>query len=78
MNRTAQFTLHRSWEELRRYANLKRENLREIVMLPNGDRVERPAPVKIVTMPPPPAIELAPPMTRASRSPVFAATSFNV
>ena len=72
IHEVAQFTLHRSWDELKRYANLRPENLREIVILENGDRVVRPARVQTTRVAAPAAADLIPPMTRPSRSPLFA------
>jgi hypothetical protein len=37
-----QFTLHRSWDELERYANPLPENLRDIVILTSAERIIRP------------------------------------
>lgn len=64
-------SLHQSWEDLKRYANLRPETMREIVTLPDGQRVIRVAPATLRTLPSPPAAELIPPMTRPSRSRVF-------
>src|SRR6185437_11930916 len=64
-------SLHQSWEDLKRYANLRPETMREIVTLPDGQRVIRIAPISLRTLPSPPAAELIPPMTRPSRSRVF-------
>ncbi len=55
IHEVAQFTLHRSWDELKRYANLRPENMREIVALPSGEKVIRAAPVQIKTLAAPPA-----------------------
>ncbi len=68
----AQFSLHRSWTELKRYTNLRPENLREIITLENGERVVREARVPVNTLPCPPASELVPWTRRPTRSPMFA------
>jgi integrase len=73
IHEVAQFSLHTSWDELKRYANLRPETLREIIRLQNGETVIRAAPVKLTTLPCPPAGELAPPTGRPSRSPLFIA-----
>jgi len=72
IHEVAQFTLHRSWDELKRYANTRPENLREIVVLATGERLVRPASVQTQMLLCPPPSELAPPNTRLSRSPLFA------
>lgn len=72
IHEVAQFTLHRSWDELKRYANTRPENLREIVVLATGERIVRPASVQTQMLLSPPPAELAPPNTRLSRSPLFA------
>jgi hypothetical protein len=46
--------------------------MREILILANGERIIRQANVATQPMLPPPALELVPPMTRLSRSPLFA------
>jgi len=51
IHEVAQFTFHRSWEELKRYTNLRPENLREIITLESGDRIVQPALVNIKTLP---------------------------
>ena len=67
-------SLHQSWEDLKRYANLRPETMREIITLPDGSRAIRIAPTTLRTLPSPPAEDLVPPMTRASRSRIFTAT----
>ena len=42
IHEVAQFTLHESWNELKRYTNLKPENLRDIVSAPAGGSRARP------------------------------------
>jgi integrase len=42
IHEVAQFTLHDSWNELKRYTNLRPENLRDIVVTPTGSARERP------------------------------------
>lgn len=49
IHEVAQFTLHESWNELKRYANLKPENMREIPSTPTaasarGHKITTPAP----------------------------------
>jgi hypothetical protein len=61
-----------SWDELKRYTNPRPENMREILILADGERIIRQANVATQPMLPPPASELVPPMTRMSRSPLFA------
>ena len=70
-----QISLHRSWTELKRYTNLRPENLREISTNERGEKVVREARQPIRTLQGPPAVELRPPMTRASRSPIFASAA---
>jgi integrase len=64
-------SLHQSWEDLKRYTNLRPETMREIVTLEDGERVTRITPTTRRTLASPPANELIPPMTRRSRSRIF-------
>jgi hypothetical protein len=58
IHEVTQFTLHRSWDELKRYTNPRPENMREILILANGERIIRQANVATQPMLPPPASEL--------------------
>jgi Phage integrase family len=64
-------SLHQSWEDLKRYTNLRPETMREITTLEDGSRVIRIASTTRRTLASPPAKELIPPMTRRSRSRIF-------
>jgi integrase len=68
------FTLHLSWDELKRYTHLRPETMREIVTLPDGSRVIRISAGPPKTLQSPPAEDLIPPMTRRSRSKLFRTT----
>jgi integrase len=71
IHEVAQFSLHSSWEDLKRYTHLRPENLRQIIRKPSGEIEVISSPIKITTLPCPPAIELIPPTTRASRAQIF-------
>jgi integrase len=64
-------SLHQSWEDLKRYTNLRPETMREIITLEDGSKVIRIAPTTRRTLASPPAKELVPLMTRRSRSRIF-------
>jgi integrase len=52
IHEVAQFTLHDSWNELKRYTNLKPENLRDIVLTETGDANARPRKSRRAASPP--------------------------
>jgi integrase len=72
IHEVAQFSLHSSWEDLKRYTHLRPENVRQPVVLPSGEVVLQAPKIRITTLPCPPPQELVPPNTRASRARLFA------
>jgi integrase len=71
IHEVAQFSLHSSWEDLKRYTHLRPENMRQIIRKASGVIEVIHSPIKITTLPCPPGTELIPPTTRASRSQIF-------
>lgn len=53
IHEVAQFTLHDSWNELKRYANLKPENVRELAPPPTADSLHDRGPGAIIVGPTP-------------------------
>lgn len=73
----AQFSLHSSWEDLKRYTHLRPENMREVTVTPAGDIVVVSPKIKITTLQCPPPEELVPQNARQSRSRLFARQETN-
>jgi integrase len=72
IHEVAQFSLHSSWEDLKRYTHLRPENLRQVIVNPSGEIEVITPPIKITTLQCPPPKDLAPPNVRGSRSKLFA------
>ncbi|GFE87812.1 tyrosine-type recombinase/integrase [Steroidobacter agaridevorans] len=71
IHEVALFSLHSSWDDLKRYTQLRPENLRQVIRKPSGEVEVISPPIRITTYPCPPAAELIPPNTRASRARIF-------
>ena len=71
IHEVAQFSLHSSWEDLKRYTHLRPENLRQVVVKPSGEIEVITPPIRITTLQCPSPKDLAPPNVRGSRSKLF-------
>jgi integrase len=49
IHEVAQFSLHSSWEDLKRYTHLKPENMRQVVVQPSGEIVVVTPPIRITS-----------------------------
>ena len=54
IHEVAQFSLHSSWEDLKRYTHLRPENLRQVIVKPSGEIEVITPPIKITTLQCPP------------------------